>query len=611
MAELYYMVVSNILPVLSLVYAVLCAMLVWSYLYNARSVGLMHTLPIRREGLFVTHFLAGLTMMFIPYAITGTLCIIVSALYGGFALAPLLSTVAAVAGESFFYFASATLVAFITGNVFALPVLYGGLHFLAPAIDTLVSSLARGFLFGYTTYYSGAADWLCPTVYLMDHVGVERVYETAKTINRSTGAVYESQVVKEIYLQGLAAVGVYALVGAVCVVLAWLLYRSRRSETAGDVVAVGWLRPVFRFGVAALAAAGGGLLLYLLVWENFLSGDTYSAAPLTVCMIVAGAIGYYAASMLLEKSLRVFRGNWKGMVIVAAGCVALCCVLRFDALGVAARVPEVSQVKSVELYAAGNTYTLCPGEDDALIEQLRTVHKAIVADEDYIRREFSWSEDYEDGETYTYLWLTYNLTNGQTVYRSYTVPMTQVRIGQEGTYDQLIDALVNSREMKYKRLHAGDDRYTVDGGDLHFDYDSYTDYDLNSQQAAAIAEAVMRDCQEGTWGNYDWFDKDNDGRYALNLELSYRYQRTSGTASQDWAHDWIYISIRPDMTNTVACLKDLGLATDEDLVTYRELWAGDSLGVIGSAETSTAIVTEETHLGVIGGTDGPTTVMVG
>ena len=31
-------------PVINLVYAALCAMAVWSYLYNARSVGLMHTL---------------------------------------------------------------------------------------------------------------------------------------------------------------------------------------------------------------------------------------------------------------------------------------------------------------------------------------------------------------------------------------------------------------------------------------------------------------------------------------------------------------------------------------------------------------------------------------
>ena len=66
MKEMYYTVLSYSVPVISIVYAVLCAMAVWNYLYNTRSVGLMHTLPIRREGLFLTNVLSGLVMMAIP-----------------------------------------------------------------------------------------------------------------------------------------------------------------------------------------------------------------------------------------------------------------------------------------------------------------------------------------------------------------------------------------------------------------------------------------------------------------------------------------------------------------------------------------------------------------
>ena len=58
-------------PAASLIYAALCAMLVWGYLYNARSVGMMHTLPVDRTCLFVTTALSGLAMMLIPYAVTG------------------------------------------------------------------------------------------------------------------------------------------------------------------------------------------------------------------------------------------------------------------------------------------------------------------------------------------------------------------------------------------------------------------------------------------------------------------------------------------------------------------------------------------------------------
>ena len=117
---MYYDAVSAV-PVINLVYAALCAMAVWSYLYNARSVGLMHTLPIRREGLFLTNFLSGLSMTLIPYAVTGVLCVVVSLCGGAFDAKGLAVTVLAVLGESFFYFSSATFVAFITGNAFTMP----------------------------------------------------------------------------------------------------------------------------------------------------------------------------------------------------------------------------------------------------------------------------------------------------------------------------------------------------------------------------------------------------------------------------------------------------------------------------------------------------------
>ena len=165
---MYYDAVSAV-PVINLVYAALCAMAVWSYLYNARSVGLMHTLPIRREGLFLTNFLSGLSMTLIPYAVTGVLCVVVSLCGGAFDAKGLAVTVLAVLGESFFYFSSATFVAFITGNAFTMPPLYALLHFLAvllviigmlvdvtPAILIIVPILvpaARAF--GVDTLYFG------------------------------------------------------------------------------------------------------------------------------------------------------------------------------------------------------------------------------------------------------------------------------------------------------------------------------------------------------------------------------------------------------------------------------------------------------------------------
>ena len=100
---------------------------------------------------------------------------------------------------------------------------------------------------------------------------------------------------------------------------------------------------MFRYGVAGLCALLGGQFLYSLFWYGFQQGEYYDTLPMVVCLLAAGAIGYYGASMLLAKAFKVFRGSWKGLGIVLAGCALVCCVLHFDLLGVADRVPEAGE----------------------------------------------------------------------------------------------------------------------------------------------------------------------------------------------------------------------------------------------------------------------------
>ena len=68
--------VVNTIPIgipISLVFGVLCAMAVFSYLYSSRPAGLMHALPIRREGLFLTNYLSGLSFFILPILVVALL----------------------------------------------------------------------------------------------------------------------------------------------------------------------------------------------------------------------------------------------------------------------------------------------------------------------------------------------------------------------------------------------------------------------------------------------------------------------------------------------------------------------------------------------------------
>ena len=374
-------------------------------------------------------------------------------------------------------------------------------------------------------------------------------------------------------------IAVYAAVGVVLMVLAWLMYRRRRSESAGDVVAVGWMKPVFRYGCAAYSAILGGRLLYALLWDSFQSSRYFTVLPMILCMIAGGAIGYYAASMLLAKTPRVFKTTWKGMLAVALGCAALCGAMKCDLFGVVRRVPAPDSVKLVNVYAAESNYYLTPGKDDDLIAEVRALHQAIIDDKDYIQKEAPGYGYYSDGytasvedsaedsgaqSTISNIRITYMLNSGLKVERWYSLYLTSGRMAQEGTYDYLLDQLINSPEMRQKRIRWQEEGFQLEDAWLDTRYNGG---DISSREVGLLLDAVAKDAENGDWGVYNWFLEDNDAdSYDLHILFQYKLPENQFNGS----YDTIRINVREGMTETIRALKDLKLITDADLVTNRE-----------------------------------------
>ncbi|MDY4965886.1 MAG: hypothetical protein SO100_05970 [Dysosmobacter sp.] len=565
--EGYYYLLGNAVPIASLVYAILCAMAVWSYLYNPRSVGMMHSLPIRREGLFLANLLSGLAMMAIPYLVAGGLGTLLFACCGGFDAWGTLVTILAVIGQSVTFFGLATFCAFLTGNIFALPVLYFLFHFLPPLGDWLCNLFARGFLFGFTADYSGTVDFLCPMVYLTQRLYVNSEYETV----RDSALEYQNRLTS-VTLENAWLIAAYAAAGLVFLALAYLLYRRRESERAGDVVAVRVFRPVFRFGVAALSALLGGRLLYALLWESFQAGDTFTPVPMAICLMVAGLIGYYAASMLLAKSLRVFRGSAVGALCLVAACAAFCAGMRFDLFGIERRVPAQSEIAQLEIYLASNTYYLTPEDQPELLSGAQDLQRTLIAQKDLIRSNY---ETYRHGSTssdpdaYTNIRYIYTLKNGATVERFYTVSFARSDLSVPGSYANAMDAYVNSPALRQARLRWGDPEFHVESGS--FDSQSTGDYfNLGTQECETLLSAIARDAENGNWGRYDWFEDDGTA-YAMDLSFDFYRDLTDEHGTHYQSYDSIYITVRPEMTETKQALLDLNLATEQDFVTWQEL----------------------------------------
>ena len=172
----YYTIAAYGAPFVAFGTAIIAAMIVWSFLYSARSVSCYHSLPITRTGLFITQYLSGLAIMLIPYAIGGGVFVLTLLLLGGgFSMATFVC-IGAVIADSIFFFSFATLIAHLTGNVLALPAFYMVFNFVFLGIENVLSFVGNTFLFGLSYELSDKTGFLTPIYQLLSEVEVDEKY---------------------------------------------------------------------------------------------------------------------------------------------------------------------------------------------------------------------------------------------------------------------------------------------------------------------------------------------------------------------------------------------------------------------------------------------------
>ena len=560
MGRALYGVVTELVPGFLLVYAALCGVLVWGYLNNSRSVGLYHSLPVDRTCLYLTTLASGFAMVLIPFVVVGALLCLVCLVTGTLPLLAVAETALAVVLMAVFYFSTATLAAMVTGNGFAMLAFYAIGHFLAVLLESLVTAFASGFLFGLTSLSAGVLNFLSPTIYIYEH------FKAYYSIWDASGP--DS-------LQGMWVIAVYALAGLVLLALCWLLYRRRKSESAGDVVAQWWLKPIFRYGVALCSALTLGQVLYELVYGiPFQEGVYYHLIPMAICLIITGILGYYVASMLLKKSLRVFKGDWQGPVTTAAIVVILCGCVSLDIFGTASYVPETEEIDTISVTCSAGYAVTEIAPDSPLAQSALALHRAILADEDYIRdMTAQWNDggQWEEGSTgltdraasadmdFECVHFQYVLKNGDTVYRSYPVVLVKDRwYNQPDTFDCQLRETLCGPEAAIASVSPGYGG-TVESVYGYIWIEEGTDISLAGDEARAVYSAVLEDAAAGRLYHWDPFADDEE--YELIGSLEFAFQ--PGNAPNDGnsysiGTEYKTVDLYTAMTSTLQTLRTLG-----------------------------------------------------
>lgn len=546
-------------------YGVLCAMAVFGYLYNSRSACMMHALPLRRETLFTTQYLAGLSFALVPNLVVAGLTLaaelpLVAQKCWGTSLASLGIWLLAQSGVNLFFFSFAAFCAMFTGHILALPVFYGVFNFLAYTLYTLIRQLFNDFFFGFS-FGGGRGSELAQIL-----TPIWSLSEAA-----DWGQASEAVSVNDAWcLQSPGTVAAYAAAGVVLAVLALLVYRQRQVESAGDVVSVHLVRPIFQYGVTFCS----GLCLGMLTTAFF---GWKSRLALAVCVVVWAVVGYFVARMLLSKSFRVLK-YWKGAAASFAVMALLCAACFADVMGITTWVPQVGEVASLTAscrinypYDSGDSY-LMDVTDPQQIEKIVALHQAIVENRDTVD---SGSSRFQPGNEYTQLDVIYTLTDGSVVERRYMdIPIRVEDVETQGTVAWALSQIAQDRDMvasmyrfdqyeQYRLVEVYLDRASTQSGQT--DMDTSEPHYLEGASNAQLKElwqAVQADFDAGTIGVRYLFDDEQrrENTYVTDLVFVFEIpssdgtSRASGSAASVSHTTELRITLTPNAENTLSWL---------------------------------------------------------
>ena len=123
--------------VVNIVYAAICANLLFGDLYNTKLCYSLHAMPYRRESWLVTHLVSGLSFSFVPNCVAALYMMTRLDAYWYMALCWLLATTL----QFIFFYGLATVSAMLTGNRFAMLAVYAGFNFVSLLLYATINAI--------------------------------------------------------------------------------------------------------------------------------------------------------------------------------------------------------------------------------------------------------------------------------------------------------------------------------------------------------------------------------------------------------------------------------------------------------------------------------------
>ncbi len=498
--------------VILIIFAVCVPAILLSYMHFSASVSGYHALPVKRRQLLTTKLITGAILTFTPILINGIIFAIISAMPGFvrfFGVTDVIIWVVSGVLYTSVLFSLTTVVNMMTGNPIGTLVFTGGFALLPAIFISFFEMFFHTVIHGYATQHSNILKYIYIAEDNLMTFPYSLIYPAMTTV----------------FLAG-----------------AYILYKKRKLENHGEVIAFTWLKPVFIIIVAMLAS----MLSFAYFMGAFNKTGVFYIIPV-------GLIGTIIAWMVSRKSLS-FRGVLKPAVIYLASALVFCGIIHFDITGFENRIPDADEVQSASItehnvvFVEGRevnykisgaiSQNFTNPED---IENVITLHKHMIESKDL------------EVKRHVTIPIEYKLKNGMTIKRLYLADYENDAEFLKPLYEtkQLKArnfAIVNGSEKEYVNMTISDRRITFG--------EPVTLYPDN-QYMQKLIEALQKDIEALP---YEEFILNSGASTVINLEYKDEIvydayvpevHQKNGTQSESY-------SIRQSYKNTIAVLKEMG-----------------------------------------------------
>lgn len=492
---------------MNLIFGIMLAMALFTYLSSPRGTYGMHSFPASRGCQFRTHVLCGVGCV----AVSNVLICLLSAQNGVTHWGASLSWLVFSLVTFLLFFALGSFCCMLCGWLPAMAVAYGAVNCVAIFCRILADGMCSIFYPSYndTVYSMGRNNivtWLTPVLRL--HLDLQEMYAEDGTF------VLTASAWKSLLVYGIAALVLLAA-GA-------LLYRIRRSEASGDTLAFRPLRPVVRWAVGLLGGLGLGLVLAEML------NCTGNTQALLACIVTLGLVCMIGTQMLIARTPRVFGKLWPELLALCAVLLALTLCIKADLFGFERRIPQTDQVESVEVYHRGIYGSAAkitdPEEIDAIVQAHR--YLADCGAKDNLDSDWRWRNNIS---------ITYHLKNGGTLSRRYQLrneDLTAVRAMLESeTFRRsvVLDSVnVNAEALRHGYINNSDKALIRD---------------LSAQECKLLYQTLLEDIAHMNMLDPDLYDYQNS-----RLDITLEDDEKAFSAR-----------LNPQCTRTLALLQEWGL----------------------------------------------------